>query len=72
MKFIRVRDAASQFGFPTTAALDRWIRRYNEKSPQQPIRRRRGAVVLADLEGAIEQEVRRHTPSAADEEQSHE
>lgn len=58
---IKISQAAARYG-RTTAGLRAWITRWNEKNPDRAIRRQPGYVEVADLERAMDDWDRQHTP----------
>lgn len=61
-KFIQLSDAIAISGHPSIEALDKYVRRHNEKFPERLILRRHGCVDEATFLDAITREAARHTP----------
>lgn len=54
------KSAAAQLGW-SSPGLRSWVRRYNKRHPESPIRRMFGRVHLLDLENAIRAETEKYT-----------
>jgi hypothetical protein len=62
--YLTVSEAQAILRRPSWRALDSWMRRFNIRHPEAPIRRLPGLVARADLERAIRITTNQHTPRA--------
>jgi len=64
-RYLTYREVATQMGW-SRSGLRHWVRRHNQRHPDNPIRRLCGKVCLTDFEAAIEAENQRYAPRTID------
>lgn len=65
MKWITLQNALSITGHANTAALARWIARWNTRHPASLIKRRHGMVDQTTLRLAVDRDADQYTPGLA-------